>query len=232
MTGALLLVGLAFAGASEDLELASKKTAQEAERMAAFERLVSLGNTDMALVSAVSVDEEADVRLRWVSIRALGKIKGDRSKALLLELISNPQPAIRVAAAGAMGDFGDKGFVEPLNNSLEDAAVIVRAAAAEAVGQLGDSSSVAPLSEALNHRRSYFRGRSLWVRYHYVQALGQLQDKAAFPALLRNIDDEDEKVASAVIDALEKVAGFAFSDGRTAAQEKEAWRRWVSAQLR
>lgn len=232
MTGLLLIMGLALGGATEDLVLAANNRASEAARMAAFERLVVLGNTDMALVSEVSVDEDADTRQRWVAIRTLGKIKGVRSKEILSQLLNNPQPAIRTAAATAMGDFGHKDFVEPLNTALSDAAVLVRAAAAKSVGQIGDARSVKPLSDAVNHRRSYFRGRSLWVRRHYVEALGALGSKDAFPVLLRTIDDPDKEVAKAVIDALEKVAGFDFEKGRTAEQEKEAWRRYVSQQLR
>lgn len=232
MTGLLFLVGLALGGAAEDLVLAASERAAEADRMAAFERLVLLGNTDMAVVSAISVDDEGDTRQRWVAIRCLGKIKGVRSKELLSQLLNNPQPAIRTASAAAMGDFGHKDFVEGLNSSLSDAAVLVRAAAAKSLGQIGDSRSVAPLSEAVNHRRSYFRGKSIWVRRHFIEALGAVGSKDAFPVLLRTIDDPDEAVAQAVIDALEKVAGFDFAKGRTAEQEKEAWRRYVSQQLR
>jgi len=228
----LILVGLAFGGAAEDLTLAANDKASQEERMAAFDRLVLLGNTDMALVSSVSVDNEAGTRQRWVAIRALGKIKGARAKEILSQLLNNPEPAIRTAAAGAMGDFGHKDFVEPLNLALSDAAVLVRAAAAKAVGQIGDERSVKPLSDQVHHRRNYFRGRSIWVRRHFVVALGDLGSKSAFPVLLRSIDDEDSTVAKAVIESLEKVAGFTFSEGRSADQEKEAWRRYVSAQLR
>ena len=141
-------------------------------------------------------------------------------------------PAIRTAAAGAMGDFGDKGFADKLNPKLEDPAVIVRSAVAEALGKLGDSSSVKPLTEALDHRRSYFRGRSMWVRRHYVLALSAIGDKGAYPALLRGLDDKDETVAAAAVDALERIAGFDFSEGRSEDKEREAWRRWISAELR
>ena len=35
-----------------------------------------------------------------------------------------------------------------------------------------------------------------------------------------------------VIPALEKIAGFSYSEGRTAKQEREAWRRFVTNELR
>ena len=131
-----------------------------------------------------------------------------------------------------MGDFGDRSFLEKLNSKLADPAVIVRAAAAGAVGRIGDSSSVKFLSDALDHRRSFFRGRSLWVRRHYGEALGAIGDKGAYPALLRALNDKDEAVVVAAVDALARIAGFDFSKGRSADKEREAWRRWVSAQLR
>ena len=49
---------------------------------------------------------------------------------------------------------------------------------------------------------------------------------------LRAMDDTDESVSSMVIPALEKIAGFSYKEGRTAAQEEEAWRRYVADQLR
>jgi HEAT repeat protein len=228
----LLCVGLAMADATTDLTMASSKDLPDTERMAAFERLVRLGATDMLVVSEVSVDDAADARKRWVAIRALGKIRGDRSKELLNRLIDDPMPAIRTAAAGAMGDFGEEAFVVKLNKKLADPAVIVRAAVAEAVGKIGNDSSVSPLSDALDHRRSYFRGRSLWVRRYYVDALGAIGDKGAYPALLRSLSDKDETVIVAAVEALERITGFDFTKGRSKEKEREAWRRWVSTQLR
>jgi HEAT repeat protein len=227
-----ILLGVALADAGEDLVAAASKDLSETARMAAFDRLVALGSTDMAVVSEISLDDEADARQRWVAIRSLGKIRGDRSRALLVQLLEDPMPAIRTAAAGAMSDFGDAGFVEKLNEKLADPAVIVRAAVAGALGRLGDSSSVKPLSDAIDHRRSFFRGRSLWVRRHYVEALGEMGYKQAYPVLLRALNDDDEAMVAAAIQALERIAGFDFSKGRTSDKEKEAWRRWLSAELR
>ena len=82
---------IALAAPDEDLALAASKDATEAVRMEAFERLVALGSTDMELVTQVSQDDQADARLRWVSIRALGQIKGDRSRNILIELVTSTQ---------------------------------------------------------------------------------------------------------------------------------------------
>ena len=226
------LVAAAWAGPVDDLELAASKSASQEQRMAAFQRIVDLGSTDMAHVVSVANDEEADARQRWVAIRSLGQIKGDRARTVLINLSTNPMPAVRAAASAAMGDHGSEAFIPYLTERVQDPAVIVRASASQALAQCGDSRAVESLSDALLDKKNTFRGRSLWVRKYFVEALGDIGSTAAYPALLRAIDDPDEEVASSVIPALEKIAGFSYSEGRSAVQEKEAWRRHLNSELR
>ena len=228
----LVTIAIGLASPDEDLALAASKDASEAVRMEAFERLVALGSTDMDVVTKVSQDTEADARLRWVSIRALGQIKGDRSRNILIELSSDPMPAIRAASASAMGDYGHADFVPYQIKLIQDPAVIVRAAAAQALQMSGDKRAVEVLSAALQDKKNTFRGRSIWVRKYFIQALGGIGSAEAYPALLRSMDDPDQDVVAAVIPALEKIAGFSYKEGRTEQQEKEAWRRFVTNELR
>jgi HEAT repeat protein len=214
------------------LALASSKAASEEVRMGAFERLVALGATDMNVVTEVSQADDGDARQRWVAIRALGRIGGDRSRGILIGLSKDPMPAIRAASAAAMGDFGDEAFVPYLVQLIQDPAVIVRAASATALSAMGDERAVEALSDALRDKKNTFRGRSIWVRKYFVEALGGTGSKGAYPALLRAMDDPDGEVVAKVIPALEKIAGFSYSSGRTSKQEQEAWRRYVSDQLR
>ena len=226
------LIASVWAGPVDDLALAASKAANETQRMAAFQRLVDLGSTDMGHVVAVAEDDEADARQRWVAIRALGQIKGDRAQTVLINLSTNPMPAIRSAASAAMGDHGSEAFIPYLTERVQDQAVIVRAAASQSLAQCGDSRAVEALSDALLDKKNTFRGRSIWVRKYFVEALGDIGSTSAYPALLRAIDDPDEGVAAAVIPALEKIAGFSYSEGRSTVQEKEAWRRHLNSELR
>ena len=228
----LTLLTTVWAGPAEDLETASSKTMEYSVRMEAFQRLVDLGAMDMSLVTSVAQNEEADARQRWVSIRVLGKIGGDRAKTVLINLSTNPMPAIRSAASAAMGDHGSQDFIPYLMERVQDSAVIVRAAASQALAQCGDKRAVEVLSQALLDKKNTFRGRSIWVRKYFVEALGDIGSTSAYPALLRAIDDPDEAVASAVLPALEKIAGFSYSEGRSSVQEKEAWRRHLNSELR
>lgn len=232
MVTLLLWVGLALAGAEEDLALAVRKDLDEPTRMAAFERLVDRGATDIGHVLAVSADVDADARARWVAIRVLGQVGGAQAREALLLRMADPMPAIRVAAASALGDLGDPLAVPALIEALGDEAVLVRGAAADALALLGDRRAVEPLSRALTARDGYHRGSSLWVRKHYVDALGRIGDRAALPALLAALDDPDPAVAEAAVRAMESVAGFSLSEGRSVAEEREAWRRWAGAEIR
>ena len=232
MIALLLASVLALASPADDLSLAARKDAPEAVRMAAFDRLVSLGAVDLALVRQAAAAEDWDARERWVAVRVLGQVGGDAAREALLVALDDGMPAMRVAAASALGDLGDALAVAPLIARLADPALLVRAAAAGAPGMPGDPSAVQPLATSLAARDNFHRGQSLWVRRHFALALGGIGDSGAYPALLRALDDGDPTVAEAAVDAFELIAGFSFGDGRDAAAEREAWRRWAASKLR
>jgi hypothetical protein len=225
-----LLLSLAQASPKEDLRAAANAELPEAARMEAFDRLVRTGLTDIAWVSEVAATDKAEARERWVAVRVLGKVGGDRAKNQLVALLSDDMPAMRAAAAQSLGDLGEARQAQALTPLLRDPALIVRAAAAEALGKLRDPVAVAPLGEALSARDNYYRGSSLWVRRHYVKALGQIGSRKAVPTLVRCLDDADEAVASEAVLAFEGIAGFDYREGRELGEQKAAWRRWASAQ--
>lgn len=230
----LLLLSSALVWASQEADLVEAANSQVSEktRMDAFDRLVRTGQTDLAHLRDVAVSSDADTRQRWVAIRVLGKVRGDAPRDLLVGLLGDEQPAIRAAATQALGDLGDVGTVPQIMQMLADPAVIVRAGAAEALGKMGDSRAVSPLADALHARDNYYRGSSLWVRSHFVAALGEIGSRDAVPTLLRALDDADTLVQVASVKAFEQVAGFTFTEGRDAEQQRSAWRRWAQAQLR
>ena len=228
----LCLATPAWADAAGDLAEAADSDIPEAARMAAFDRLVGTGQTNITHVRDVATAADADTRQRWVAIRVLGKVRGDGPRDVLLSLLDDEQPAIRAAATQALGDLGDRNTVPQLIEQLKDPAVIVRAGAAEALGKLGAGDAVSALADALMARDNYYRGSSLWVRAHFVASLGQIGSRDAVPTLLRALDDADVGVQLAAVSAMEQVAGFSYAEGRDAEQQRAAWRRWGQAQLR
>jgi len=229
---AVLLSIVAWAGPVQDLAQAADPDLPEAARMAAFERLVSAGTTDIGTVTRVALDDEGDTRKRWVAIRALGKIQGDRAQQTLEKLAKNPEPAIRAAAVQSMGDLGNGRLSPVLIEKLTDPAVIVRAGAAEALCKVGDYSAVEPLAAALRSSDNFYRGSSLWVRRHFVAALGCIGSREAIPILLASLDDKDPSVQQSAVLAFRQVAGFSYGEGRSPEEEVQAWKRWAADQLR
>ncbi len=225
------LLLIAFAAHAEIGDLvtqASDGDLPEADRMAAFEQLVADGYGDELI--ALAERPEGDARQRWVCIRVLGKIDSPPGIQALERLLHDDISGIRAAAAAALGDAGHREHAEKVAALLEDPAVIVRAAAADALTLLAAPSAVPYLSRALDDPSNFYRGESLWVRRHYVDALGASQDKGALPALVRCLDDGDATVVDAALQALEKVSGVSFADGRTEEEQIQAWQRWYSNQ--
>jgi HEAT repeat protein len=221
---------IAAADPAADLSRAADPTLPEAARMEAFNRLVSAGTNDLRALRAAAADASGDSRRRWVAIRALGKVGGTGPRDTLLQLLNDPQPAVRAAAAQALGDLGDRTVHTALVPALQDPAVIVRAAAAEALGKVGDANAVPALAAAFTARDGWYRGSSRWVRRHYVVALGQIGDRSAIPTLRSALDDADTAVQAAAVGAFEALAGFDYRQGRSLAEQKDAWRRWAGAQ--
>src|SRR5450759_2332909 len=78
------------------------------------------------------------------------KLKAKRDvKGLIKALGYQKDPAVRRAAAEALGQIGDARAVEPLIAALKDESWGVRRAAAEALGQIGDARAAEPLIAAL-----------------------------------------------------------------------------------
>lgn len=234
---ALLLAGLAasppaWSGAREDLLQATDAALPEASRLAAFDRLVAASTTDLSVVEGLVKDPKADARARWVAVRALGRVQGDRAEQLLLGTLDDPEPAMRAAAAQALGDLGQRRHAAKASALLTDPAILVRASAAEALCKIGDDGAVDALSAALFAKDAWYRGSSLWVRRHYVDAIGCIGRRSAVPALLRALDDADPAVSAASMRALARVAGFDYAEGRSPQEARDAWRRWAQSQVR
>jgi HEAT repeat protein len=220
-----LLVAMALAGVPEDLETAADTNLPTALREQAFARLATPDAVDA--LTALAKDEHTRPQQRWVAIRALGPVKDDASRVAILQFLASEDAHARMAALGALGDRGDTTLSGYAAARLTDPALLVRAAAAEALGKLKDPSTLPDLQRALVDPTNHYRGASLWFRRHLVEAAGSIGTDAAVPLLARALEDADPDVAGAAVKALERVAGFSYAEGRTADQERAAWKRWA-----
>ncbi len=223
----LSLVCVALASGPADLTKAADASLSEDDRMAVFHAMVADYPRNRTWLEETAGDDAHNARERWVAIRVLGQTGHPHAKSPLVRLCADPMPAVRAAAAASLGDLGDSSVALQLSELLKDPAVIVRAAAADSLGMLKDPNTVGPLADALWNSDSYYRGQSVWARRHYVDALGEIGSKKAFPALVRGLEDADPNVVTSSLVALRKIVGYDFAEGRTQEEHIEAWRRWA-----
>ena len=231
LTTLVLGVGLAFGGPQEDLSIASDQSKSEDVRMDAFFRLIRQGSSDLEWVTQVAQNPESPMEQRWVAIRVLGRVDGNASMRVLLDLVGDSSAPVRAAAMEAVGDRGDPAHVAVLIPGLKDSAIVVRVSAATALAALKHPSAIDALDAALSDETNFRRGQSLWVRRYFVLALGEIGDPEAYPALLRCLDDADQRVVDESMLSLESIAGFSFSEGREWEEQRQAWRRWTQSRL-
>lgn len=226
----LLLLGAALAGVPEELSRAADGSLTETQRMEAFNRLVMGFSNNRPELEQIARDDDAEARERWIAVRVMGQSGAPQAREPLEALARDPMPAIRSAAASALGDLGYKSSAPVLAELLNDPAIIVRSAAAVSLGQLRDERSAEALVRALSHPSNFYRGSSLWVRHQYVEALGEIGLASSVPTLVGCLDDRDELVVTAAMEALARIAGFDFAEGRSRDEQIAAWRRWAASQ--
>jgi HEAT repeat protein len=225
-----LLLSLALAGTSESLTQAADADLAEDVRMDAFNSLVMDFERVRPELEVVVHDDDHDARERWIAARVMGQSHSPDAKTALLALCDDPMPAMRAAAASALGDLGYKDTADRVGELLKDDAVIVRVAAADALGLLKAEASARHLESALNDRKNYYRGESLFVRRHFVEALGEIGAWSSVPALIACFDDRDASVQDAALVSLRKIVGYDFAEGRDRDEHMAAWRRWYAAE--
>lgn len=221
----VLAVGLSLAGVPEDLHIAADRDQPLVVRQAAYGRLATEDVTVEVLRLARAKDTPAVER--WVAVRALGTNPSPEARAALIEFLDSTNAPTRMAALGGIGERVDRTLSGRVASKLSDPAILVRAAAADALALLKDATTVPDLARALKDPTNTYRGQSLWVRRHFVEALSAIGSHDAAPALATALDDSDPEVASAALRALEHLAGFSYREGRTPAEEKDAWKRWA-----
>ena len=85
-----------------------------------------------------------DEAVRAAAVAALQSM-GKEAVIYLIQVLNDPYPAVRVAAAEALGQIGDADAVDPLIQATHDEREDVRIAAASALARIGDRKSIQPL---------------------------------------------------------------------------------------
>jgi HEAT repeat protein len=161
-----------------------------------------------------------DPAVRQEAVIALGNLRDVRATRVVEEMLNDPDTVVRANAAAALGKIGDRSVLPSLQKALSDKKHLVRWDVVRALGTMGDSSVVPDLA------RVVVRDPNANVRRAAVEALGSIGDQSVVPALIGALGDNDESVAYAASQRLERLTGKRF--GPNISQ----WQEWWAAESR
>jgi HEAT repeat protein len=143
--------------------------------------------------------DSADREERVEAIRRLGQQGPEAAEALakLRQILKDPEPAIRAAAAVAVGFVGSRKDALLLLPLLDDPAEAVRFQTISALAFLGGPSAAAQL-------KTRYDDEAPTIRDQILRAIGQLGGPHAYPLLARGIADPDARIRRAA------AVGFSF----------------------
>ena len=166
-------------------------------RNAALSTLIEIGARQPDTLTGALLHPSTEVRLHVAEV--LGDLRHPNTCAPLMGRLTDPHefPNVRHAAAQALGKIGDRAATPALIAAAEQGDFWVRYAAIEALGRLGDENAVGPLLRLLK--------QDTWMRPATVQALGNIGRVEAVPDLAAALDDSNDAVRAAAIEALLKI---------------------------
>jgi HEAT repeat protein len=173
------------------------KDENEGIRRRAEWALVSLGRYAVQPLTKVLIEKGESEGTRESAAELLADI-GKPAVAALIEVLGYNESWVRIRAAEALGDIGDKKAVGPLVEALRNKEVDVRISAAIALGQIGDKKAVKPLILAL-------KDKNFNVLSFAAMALGKIGDKRAVEPLIEVLKGRDFLACMRVAPALGRI---------------------------
>lgn len=180
----------------------------EARAMLGFEVLTSAGAPYAEALAALYLNPQGDARCRWVAGQALGRMRSDTASRALRQGLTDALPLARLAAVQALPTQRPADARQLLELSLKDAAAVVRASAADSLAKLGDPAAVPALVAAWEAPVNVYKGKSLFVRHHVLDALGSLPGSEGLPTLLAALDSPEVDIQEAAQRALLTKSGL------------------------
>ncbi|MBI4265585.1 MAG: HEAT repeat domain-containing protein [Acidobacteria bacterium] len=162
----------------------------------AMRALASIGDASAApALTGIVADGDADSTLRAEALTALGTLGRSDSLDLLLDLVSDPSPAIRAGAIRALARVDPEAFLTTLSGLEPDRDPLVRSAQAAALGTL-------PPAQGLPRLMAMLEDRDLRVIPAVLAALVASKAPDAGRILLERLRADDFAVRAAAANGL------------------------------
>lgn len=140
-------------------------------------------NTLPALISATN-DTDQTVRLK--ATYALGQLGHHDAIDALIARLDDPVQEVRLTAHEVLRGYGQRA-VPKFIGALKHESAFTRELSVNLLGDSGDATAVEPLITALDSDN--------WdVRFAIIEALGQIDDQRALPAVENALHDDDSRV--------------------------------------
>ncbi|MBN2185376.1 MAG: HEAT repeat domain-containing protein [Candidatus Krumholzibacteriota bacterium] len=220
---------------------------QESGRTARYhlsDRLESYG--EPASEEFLGLLDSGQPEVRYLAIRALGRLPSEKAVLRLTDLLGDPSADIRWRAVQALGVMGSQraaeseddrdtyGSGDPAGTSAEGSGLIEKTAIAPLIGRLDDNENyirIAALKslallgsdEMVERSRPFLRSELKWIRSGAVDALGILGSEKAADLILEMLDDEDPYVRRRSVIALLKTGSDRGCEKLEKAARDEDW---------
>ena len=193
--------------------------------------LSDYGATGFIVLKQLVFSNKETMPIRWKALTSLARLYPEKSRSLVLRSLRSSVWFLRNAGLIAMEIMDSKEGVRWAGHLLNDSSLIVRTAAVAMIKKHKASQYKMQLLEKLNAPDSFYKNKSLWIRYHIVSALADFCEPGEEKIFISFLQDPDEKLHSPAIFALEKLTGKTFpsSDDKEREIASEAQKQmWIS----
>ncbi len=180
-------------------------------RTLAAQALTDMGSDAVSpLVSALQSD---DKERRFWSIKILGKMHEKTAFDEIVKFLNDTDSEIRMAALGALSDFGDPIAIPKIIDKFIDPAWVVRKSASKAI-VVFEQLAVQPLLKVLTSENED-------MKYWALRALGEIKPKGITPVLIQRFKDSSWTIRNTTAEVLSQYGEEVLLDLTTLVKESD-----------
>lgn len=178
----------------------------------------------------MAFNKEQQYGVRWKALILSAQIQGPKSEKLLDKALKAPEWYLRNAAVLAYLDVIPRKAAAVARGLLNDKALVVRSAAVGVLAKKMEESDRELLWEALSSKMNYRKSQSLFIRPQILAVLANDPLEREMPLFLKHLRENDVKMHSSAIVALERVTARKFGKSKDSVdQKRELWIKWAQA---